>query len=89
MITGFFEILAAIDLRKTIANEWLLILNGTLSVIFGVLIALNPGMGALSITWIVEFYAVAFGVMLLGLSWRLRNWHSTKPNMTLTTSSHA
>lgn len=89
VVTGVFEILAAIKLRKTIANEWLLVLDGFLSVLFGVLIVLYPGSGALTVAWIIGFYAVAFGVMLLGLSWRLRNWHTPEPNMPLVTGSHA
>jgi len=70
--TGIFEILAAIELRKTIINEWLLILGGLFSVLFGVLIAVNPSSGALTIIWIIGFYAIAFGVMLLGLALRLQ-----------------
>ena len=89
VVTGVFEILAAIKLRKTIANEWLLVLDGFLSVLFGALIVLYPGSGALTVAWIIGFYAVAFGVMLLGLSWRLRNWHTPEPNMSLVTGSHA
>lgn len=83
VVTGVFEIMAAIELRKTINNEWLLILGGLLSVLFGVLIAVNPGTGALTVAWLIGFYAITFGVMLLGLALRLRNQHNNHPDMTL------
>ena len=83
VITGIFEIMAAIELRKTITGEWLLILGGLFSVFFGVVIALYPGTGILTVVWLIGFYAIAFGGMLLGLAWRLRNWHDSLPDMTL------
>jgi hypothetical protein len=36
-------------LRKTIANEWLLALNGMLAVLFGVGVAIWPDAGALAL----------------------------------------
>jgi uncharacterized membrane protein HdeD (DUF308 family) len=83
VVTGILEILAAVELRKTITNEWLLIFGGLLSVFFGVVIAFYPGTGVLTIIWLIGFYAVFFGVMLLGLALRLRNRHNHQPDMTL------
>jgi len=50
IIRGVLEIIAAIKLRKVIDGEWLLILSGLLSVAFGVLLFLRPGVGALAVT---------------------------------------
>lgn len=71
--TGIFEILAAIELRKEIEGEGWLILSGLLSVVFGVIVALQPQAGALAIVWLIGIYAIAFGVFLLLLGFRLRN----------------
>jgi uncharacterized membrane protein HdeD (DUF308 family) len=78
IITGILEIVTAIRLRKVISNEWLLILSGVLSIGFGVLLFARPLSGALAVVWLIGIYAIIFGVMLIGLSLRLRGWHSSQ-----------
>ncbi|SRR5579871_115627 len=70
---GVFEIIGAIRLRHEIDNEWMLILAGALSVVFGVLVVAMPGAGALGLIWAIGAYAIVFGALLVGLSLRLRS----------------
>jgi uncharacterized membrane protein HdeD (DUF308 family) len=72
IFTGLFEIIAGVRLRKVITNEWLLLVMGTLSFLFGVLILFAPGAGALAIVLWIGAYALVFGVLLLALAFRLR-----------------
>lgn len=72
IITGVLEIASAIRLRKHIENEWFLGLAGALSVLFGVVLVLVPGAGALAITWLIGVYAAIFGVLLLALALKIR-----------------
>ena len=72
-LTGVFEIVAAIDLRKQIRHEFLLGLSGVLSILFGVLVALQPDAGALAVVWLIGVYALVFGVTLIALAFRVRN----------------
>jgi uncharacterized membrane protein HdeD (DUF308 family) len=72
IVHGIFEIVGAIRLRKEIDNEWWLILAGALSVIFGIIVLLAPGAGALGLIWVIGAYSIAFGILLVGLSLRLR-----------------
>ena len=73
IVTGAFALLAAVRLRKEITGEFWMALGGIASIAFGILAIVFPGSGLLSIIWLLAFYAVVFGVTLLGLSWRLRN----------------
>ena len=72
IITGAMEIFQAIELRRVIDNEWLLILSGAASVIFGLLLIIFPSTGALALIWLIGIYAIIFGALLLVLAWRLR-----------------
>ena len=74
--TGIFEIVAAIQLRRLIVDEWMMILSGLLSVALGVLLFVFPGAGAVSLVWMIGIYAVLFGTTLIFLAIRLRGlWH--------------
>ena len=73
---GIFEIIGAIQLRHEIDNEWMLILAGVLSVIFGLAILAMPGAGALGLIWAIGAYSIVFGCLLVGLSLRLRKHRS-------------
>ena len=78
-MSGIFEIFAAIQLRRQIEGEWLLAVSGIASIIFGFLLAIWPGAGALAILWIIGAYAIFFGVLKLSLAFRLRNWQRREP----------
>ena len=78
IITGIFEIAAAIRLRKEIEGELLMGLAGLASVIFGVLLIVQPAAGAFAVVWLIGAYALLFGVLLIILALRLRNW--TRPS---------
>lgn len=79
LITGIFEIVAAIRLRKEMEGEWLLLISGILSVLFGIVLAIWPASGALVITWMIGAYALIFGIMLIILGFRLRTWRKQDP----------
>ncbi|SRR6266851_2035042 len=72
LITGVLEIIAAIRLRRVIENEWWMALGGVASLIFGVILLIAPGAGALALIWLIAAYAIIFGVLLLALAFRLR-----------------
>lgn len=75
IVTGVAEIVAAVRLREVIENEWLLGLDGLLSIALGVLlVALNPIAGVLAVVLYVGVYAIVAGVVTLALSFRLRSY---------------
>jgi uncharacterized membrane protein HdeD (DUF308 family) len=72
IVTGAFEIGAAIQLRKYITGEWLLALAGVASVLFGFALLINPNAGAIAVVWLIGAYAVLFGLLLVALGFRLK-----------------
>jgi uncharacterized membrane protein HdeD (DUF308 family) len=78
LVTGAFEIAAAIRLRKAISGEWLLALSGVLSIALGVLLFLAPGPGALALVIWIGAYAFVFGALLFALGLRLKGLGSPR-----------
>lgn len=72
ILTGGLEIWAAVKLREEIKGEWLLALSGVASIAFGLLLAFFPGVGLLTLIWLIAGYAIVFGVMTIFLAFRLR-----------------
>jgi len=72
LITGVFEIAAAIRLRRHIAGEWLLAVAGAASMIFGFVLMAAPQVGAIVLAFWFGMYAFVFGVLMIALGLRLR-----------------
>lgn len=73
ILTGILKIVTAVSLRREIPNEWLMALSGVLSVVVGAVLAVLPGVGLLSLVWLIGIYALVFGVALAALSFRVRS----------------
>jgi uncharacterized membrane protein HdeD (DUF308 family) len=72
LIYGIFEIIGAIRLRKEIDNEWLLLIHGVLAVLFGLMVLVRPGAGALALIWLIGSFALASGIVLVVLAFGLK-----------------
>jgi uncharacterized membrane protein HdeD (DUF308 family) len=75
VVTGIFEIVMAVRLRQEIKGEFWLGLAGVASILFGIVLVLFPAAGALTLVWLIGSFAIAFGVLLVILGWRLRGIH--------------
>jgi len=80
---GVLEIVAAIRLRKAIANEWWLGLSGALSIVFGGLLMLAPAAGALAMVLWIGVFAFVYGIALVALGVRLRARRAETPERTV------
>ncbi len=72
IVTGILEIAVATWMHRATGNEWLLLLGGIASVLFGILLAVLPAAGLLALTWLIGIYAIVFGVLLLVLAFQWR-----------------
>jgi len=73
IVTGVLAIYIAIHLRKELTGEWVLALAGVLSAIFGVMLIARPGAGALAVVFLIAGYAIAFGILMLMLAFKLKS----------------
>ena len=78
LVTGGFELAAAIRLRRVIHHEWLLALSGIASIVLGVVLMLAPGDGALALVLWIGAYALVSGTLLTVLAFRLRSFGRTQ-----------
>ena len=72
IVTGILAIYIAIHLRKELTGEWVLALAGVLSAMFGVLLITRPGAGAMAVVLLIASYAIAFGILMLMLAFKLK-----------------
>jgi uncharacterized membrane protein HdeD (DUF308 family) len=72
IVAGVMQIAAAVRLRKEVEGEWLWILSGVCMIILGGLLFAHPGVGALSVMWLIGSFAIAWGVLLVILAFRLK-----------------
>lgn len=73
ILSGVFELVSAVRLRKEIEGEWALGLAGVLSIILGLAFIINPGAGVLTVAWMMGAYALVYGALMLVLGTRLRS----------------
>jgi uncharacterized membrane protein HdeD (DUF308 family) len=57
------------------SGSWLMGLWGLIGVLVGLWLVAAPGPGLLALIWVVAIQAVAGGIMLIGLAFRLRHVH--------------
>ncbi len=74
IVAGILQIAAAVRLRREIEGEWLWILSGVCTVILGCLLIANPGAGALSAMWLIASFAIAWGILLVILAFKLKGF---------------
>jgi uncharacterized membrane protein HdeD (DUF308 family) len=72
LIVGVIEIVYAVSLRREITGELFYVLNGLLSILFGVMLFIIPEAGALALVTVIGAFAIVIGVLLLVVAFRLR-----------------
>ncbi|HYE00611.1 MAG TPA: HdeD family acid-resistance protein [Alphaproteobacteria bacterium] len=71
IVTGLLMMAAAFRMPRA-GGKWMLLINGALSLVLGVVMIGLPGAGLLTIAYAVGFYGIAFGIGMMALALRLR-----------------
>ena len=74
LVTGVLDLVAAVRLRRQVEHERLLVAEGVVSIVFGAVVLIFPGAGALALVWFVSVYATLSGILLLIVAMRARRW---------------
>lgn len=72
IITGIIGIILAIRLRKEIKNELLMGMSSALSVLLGIILIAQPNVGALAVVFLIGFYAILFGILLIIFAFQMQ-----------------
>lgn len=72
IVIGVAEIAFALHWPDTLAHPVLATLAGALSVVFGILLAVRPRAGAVTLTWLIGIYAILYGATLVYYAFRLQ-----------------
>jgi uncharacterized membrane protein HdeD (DUF308 family) len=74
VFTGVLEVALAIRLRKQVQGEWLMILSGIISILFGLVLLRYPVEGVQIIVLLIGIYAIAIGAMQLVMAGQIHHW---------------
>lgn len=72
VIVGILDIILAIQIRREIKNEWMLIIDGVFSVLIGVVLFIFPAASAVALAWLIGLFAILLGIVFIILGFRLR-----------------
>jgi uncharacterized membrane protein HdeD (DUF308 family) len=72
ILGGLLRVATAILFRREVENVWAMIGSGVLSVLFGMILVVLPGVGLLSLVWLVGIYAIVFGAAMIALGFMVR-----------------
>ena len=77
---GLLRMFSAVLLRGEIDNEWTMALSGALWVLWGIVLAVLPGAGLVSLAWLIGIFALGVGITLIALAIRARGQGPSEPS---------
>ena len=73
VLVGLFRIFGALSLRKEIPGEWMHVVGGIITVLFGIVVFAWPEAGVLYFAWLIGLFAVLSGVFLIGVAMKAKS----------------
>lgn len=72
VISGIMLVAAGIALIR-VSGEWLLVVAGLVSILFGIVLFAQPAVGVIALSWWLGVYALLFGILLVSAAFRVRH----------------
>lgn len=73
LLLGAFLLMLGYKVRKATTREWILYLTGAISLVFGVLVLVNPAAGGVKIVYLIASWAIVVGVFKIAFAFKARN----------------
>jgi uncharacterized membrane protein HdeD (DUF308 family) len=73
IVLGVFLVMLGYKVRAATSREWILYLTGALSILFGILVVVNPLAGSLSIVYLIASWALVIGVLKVIFAFKVKN----------------
>jgi hypothetical protein len=73
ILLGVFLVMLGYKVRKASSREWMLYLAGALSILFGALVLANPGLGSLTIVYVIASWSLMIGVLKILFAFKAKN----------------
>ena len=73
ILLGVFLLMLGYKVRKATSREWILYVTGVLSVLFGILVIMNPTAGSLSVVYLIAGWALVVGALKVLFAFKVKN----------------
>jgi len=73
ILLGVFLLMLGYKVRKATSREWILYVTGVLSVLFGILVIMNPTAGSLSVVYLIAGWALVIGALKVLFAFKVKN----------------
>ncbi len=73
ILLGVFLLMLGYKVRKATSREWILYVTGALSLLFGILVIMNPAAGSVSIVYLIAGWALVVGALKVLFAFRVKN----------------
>jgi len=72
-MTGILQVITSLRLRIYMNNWWILVITGLFSIMFAILIFINPFVGSIAVVTLIGISTIIFGIILVYISRTLKD----------------
>jgi uncharacterized membrane protein HdeD (DUF308 family) len=73
IVTGAMQLWGAIQLRKVVDADWILALDGSMAIAFGIALLIWPPLAGPALVWLVGWFGILLGSLYVAIGYWLRD----------------